>query len=128
VLEKIVARDIFEPPTPAFQGSASGELGVTSESQNNPVSTNGVNSAMTQSVRILTLMVNTCEPNDCAELSLYQPRSHSSKLLERALVNGQSRATDAPRSALMPIAVTEHHDIARSTAQHRRIAYRRVLF
>ena len=30
-----------------------GKLGVTSESQNNPVSTNGVNSAKTQSVRIL---------------------------------------------------------------------------
>jgi len=29
------------------------KLGVTSESQNSPVSTNGVNSAMTQSVRIL---------------------------------------------------------------------------
>ena len=29
------------------------KLGVTSESQNNPVSTNGVNSAMAQSVRIL---------------------------------------------------------------------------
>ncbi len=28
-------------------------LGVTSKSQNNPVSTNGVNSAMTQSIRIL---------------------------------------------------------------------------
>jgi hypothetical protein len=29
------------------------KLGVTSESQNSPVSTNGVNSGMTQSVRIL---------------------------------------------------------------------------
>jgi hypothetical protein len=28
----------------------------------------------------------------------------------------------------MAIVVTEHHDIARSTAQHRRIAYRCVLF
>jgi len=34
-------------------GHQAWKLGVTSESQNNPVSTNGVNSAMTQSVRIL---------------------------------------------------------------------------
>jgi hypothetical protein len=34
-------------------GAKYGEVGVTSKSQNNPVSTNGVNSAMTQSVRTL---------------------------------------------------------------------------
>ncbi len=46
----MVARDGIEPPTPAFSGLGPREVGVTSESQNNPVSANGVNSAMTQSV------------------------------------------------------------------------------
>ena len=52
VLEKMVARDGIEPRMPAFSGPGPREVGVTSESQNSPVSTNGVNSAMTQSVRI----------------------------------------------------------------------------
>ncbi len=39
-------------------GHSAWKLGVTSESQNNPVSTNGVNSAMTQSVRVLRKMKN----------------------------------------------------------------------
>ena len=42
------------------------------------------------------------------------------------MVAGHQR--DGKAAASMPIVVTGHHDIARSTAQHRRIAYRCVLF
>lgn len=61
MLEKMVARDEIEPLPPAFSGLGSGKVGVTSESQINPVSTNGVNSAMTQSVRILRRIKNDLE-------------------------------------------------------------------
>ncbi len=59
VLEEMVAGDGIEPPARAFSGLRPREVGVTSESQNNPVSTNGVNSAMTQSVRILRKIKKT---------------------------------------------------------------------
>ena len=60
----------------------------------------------------------------------HQQQAEPLQSFKRAVGQRQSRATHATakQPPQMPIVVTEHHDIARSTAQHRRIAYRCVLF